>query len=259
MSTSIGLAANTTGSYGIPYYMMSSSAWGCAAATTSSATYTPTQIKAAMTAHVNSMPASWSNSWGHSLADCEEEWWGGARHPSKKLVPGQTYDLPDGSKIKLEVDGKWRIDDSNAKVVYKANNLREFSPHLNASDMVAKFVEYVATLGVKRKDVMGLPINLFISWLIIEAAKRDGDSIPSDVVPVQDDPSLRLAAKPKCLACGRYIPRLHFRENFLYCTPEHAGRHLAWQRNQTARPARSAKALSPPPGTYSAKAITTAK
>lgn len=160
---------------------------------------------------------------GYTLADCEEEWYGGMM--SRKLVPGVTYDLPDGGKLEVDADGNYRVNDKDAVVTYRSNRNRDFSPHINASDMLGDFLKYVASLGVRREDALGLPIKLFISWLVIEAATRDGD--PIDIPPIPKDPLLLSAVRPRCIDCGRYIPRLHQRHGFPFCDPQHARRKLA--------------------------------
>jgi len=161
------------------------------------------------------------------------------RIPDKLPAGKRTMEMPDGAKLIVDNDGNYRIEDKDAKVTYKANRIREFSPYLNASDMLAKFVADVGGMGVKRDEVMGLPIHLFISWLILEAAQRDGDPVPRDVLPVKCDPLLKLAVKPKCLACGRFIPRLHWKQRFPFCSPEHGARHLARLPKQQKQLARS--------------------
>ncbi len=139
-----------------------------------------------------------------------------------KLGPGKrTIELPDGAKLVIDELGNYVIEDKDAKVTYKANNNRDFSPYLNASDMLAKFVEYVGTVGVKKSEVMNLPIHLFISWLIIEAANKDGDVVPGDVVPVHRDPMLVSVLKPKCATCGRFVKRADFQQRFPFCSPDH--------------------------------------
>lgn len=135
-------------------------------------------------------------------------------------------ELPDGSVLCVDDKGNYRIDDKEAKVIYQANRMRDWSPHLNASDMVARFVEYTATLGVRKQDVMNLPLHLFISWLIIEAAERDGDDIPESVQRIECDPVLVSVKKPRCLVCGRFIKRLHYRNRFPFCDPIHAQTYL---------------------------------
>lgn len=161
--------------------------------------------------------------------DLEEAWYDGAacgHESSLCLRKSNIYELPDGAQLKIDDKGNYQIDDSDAKVIYQANRIRNFSPHLNASDMLAEFVKYVGTLGVRRADVLNLPLHLFVSWLVIEAAERDGDEIPEDIIPVSQDRAVTLAKRPQCLSCGRFIKRLHYSNNFPYCSPEHALRRL---------------------------------
>lgn len=166
-----------------------------------------------------------SYTWG----DLEEAWYDGmATSAASRFLLGKnnTYKMPDGSEIAIDDSGNYQIHDENAKVVYRANRMRDFSPYLNASDMLAEFVKYVGTLGVRRRDVLNLPLHLFVSWLVIEAAERDGDNVPNDIVPVEKDRSIALARRPKCLSCGRFIKRLHYENKFPFCSPEHAARSL---------------------------------
>jgi len=145
----------------------------------------------------------------------------------RKIKSNENWTLPDGAKLIVDGKGNYKIEDEDAQVVYKANRIREFSPHLNASDMLAQFMEYVATLGVKQNEVLGLPIELFINWLIIEAAKRDDDDIPESVIPLQKHRRIQEVIKPRCGLCQRFIPRLHYQRNFPFCNPVHAQKHIA--------------------------------
>jgi hypothetical protein len=169
----------------------------------------------------------------YGYGDLEEAWYEGMatnlamRH---NLEAGRAYQLPDHSRLVIDDHGNYKIEDQDAKVTYQANRIREFSPHLNASDMLAKFVEYVGSLGVRQTEVLSLPIELFINWLIIEAAERDHDPVPPEVVPVPQHRELKMLVKPKCLKCGRFIPALHRRHRFPFCDPQHAGVYLQRQR-----------------------------
>lgn len=146
--------------------------------------------------------------------------------PSKIPAGARSIELPDGAKLIIDAAGNYRIEDKDAKVTYKANRVREFSPHLNASDLLAQFVRYVGTLGVTQADVLRLPIELFINWLVIEAAERDQDPVPADVVPVESHLEIRRLRKPQCLHCGRFIPRLFTKHRFAFCGPEHGIAYL---------------------------------
>ena len=141
------------------------------------------------------------------------------------LMSGYTYRLPDGSELHVDAQGNFRLEDAAAEVIYKANRIREFNPFLNASDLLARFIEYVGSVGVRQGEVFSLPIGLFINWLIIEAALKDGDAPPHDVKPV---PKL-LAARPRpqCLlpSCRRFVRRAIVSAGFGYCGSQCAAQH----------------------------------
>lgn len=136
------------------------------------------------------------------------------------------FHLSDGSILSFDKTGNYTIDDSNAKVVYKSNTIREFSPYLNASDMLARFVEYLQTLNLKKQEVLELPIRLFIAWLVIEAAKKDNDTIPKDIVPVERDKLISVIIKPRCSFCGRFVKRIQYTKKLVFCSYEHGIRFL---------------------------------
>lgn len=146
--------------------------------------------------------------------------------PSKIPAGARTIELPDGAKLVIDDQGNYKIEDKDAKVTYQANRMREFSPHLNASDMLAAFVKYVGSLGVKQGEVLGLPIELFINWLVIEAAERDKDPLPEDVIPVAKHAVILDARKPRCLRCRRFIPLAHHRNRFPFCNVDHGIAHV---------------------------------
>lgn len=133
----------------------------------------------------------------------------------------QEIELPDGAKLIFDDKGNYRIEDKDAKVTYQANKIREFSPHLNASDLLVQFVKYVGSLGVKQSELLSLPIELFINWLVIEAAGRDKDPIPEDIVRVEQHRVIKMVCKPKCLKCGKYIPLVHWKNKFVFCNVDH--------------------------------------
>lgn len=99
---------------------------------------------------------------------------------------------------------------------------REFNKYINGSDLMEEFIRYCGTLGVRQGEIMEIPIDSFIKWLIIEACVLD-----------KEEPEVTLelgpAPQPRCLGCGRYVPRslpmpLHDER----C----AGFHFARQRKQ---------------------------
>lgn len=135
-----------------------------------------------------------------------------------KLVPNMTYNMPDGSKVHIDADGGYRIDDKDTKVIYRAARVRDFNPYLNASDLLEKYIEELVPMGVRQDEILHLEMEGFIYWLIHRAAERDGDTPPSDVP--------RLPAKSKhhfnrCNCCGRFIARALAMANIYFCSPDH--------------------------------------
>jgi hypothetical protein len=88
---------------------------------------------------------------------------------------------------------------------------REFNPFLNASDQLEAFIKFVGTLGVRQSEVLSLPIDLFIKWLILEAAKRDDEPAPEDVVVIVE--------QPRCLGCQRWMKKCSESRRVPFCAP----------------------------------------
>jgi hypothetical protein len=91
------------------------------------------------------------------------------------------YVMPDGSTLHVDPYGNYKVLDQDAKVTYKANRIREFNRFINASELLEDFIRYVGTQGVTQIEVLDLPVNAFIHWLIWQAALKDGD--PTDDLP----------------------------------------------------------------------------
>lgn len=123
----------------------------------------------------------WTNTASTTTAISSDNYfWYNNLPKDKKLEPGTIHKLPDGSKVVIDFNGNYEIIDKNAIVTYQANNIREFNKYVNASDLLESFIRDVGKLGVKQKDIFSLPIDLFINWLIVKAAEKDGDKINID-------------------------------------------------------------------------------
>lgn len=147
-----------------------------------------------------------------------------------EIEKGQPLDIlmPDRSRILIDAQGNFEILDEDAKVTYQAHRNRNFNPYVNAGDMVATFIDYLRTIpGVYREDVSTLPIQLFVHWLIIEAAKRDHDPVPEDVEDPREARLLKGRILPQCElpTCRRFIKKTLARSGFRYCNPDHAEEH----------------------------------
>jgi len=131
----------------------------------------------------------------------------------RNLTKGKTYNLPDGSKLTIDNNGNFIIDDKNAKVKYKANNIKEFNKFINASDLLEMFIKDCGKLGAKQNQILEIPIELFINWLIIEAAKADGDEPPDDSIKLLSQARIT----PKCKCCGKFIHKWKEQNHIHFC------------------------------------------
>jgi len=145
-------------------------------------------------------------------------------HGRIKVKSGQKaiIELPDGSVVNVDKDGNFRVDDSDAKVIYKANRSREFNRYINASDLLEEFIRFLAKLGVKQSQVLNVPIELFINWIVIKSAEVDGDDIPDGITPIENHPKLPHRSVYKCLQCGKFIRKEYFECGFKFCHGLHA-------------------------------------
>lgn len=138
-----------------------------------------------------------------------------------------TLKMRDGTYIEI-VDGRgnFRLKDDHTRTVYAANRNRDFSPYMNASDLLEEFIDFLASNGVRQCQFLDLPIELFINWLILRAAQRDGDPVPDGVVSPEQHPKTRAWCLPKCLTCGRFLPYRYRDEGIKWCNDQHLALYM---------------------------------
>lgn len=126
-----------------------------------------------------STTGNWYSTSGTSISSINDvyQW---IKSNDSKLDPGTVHKLPDGSKLCIDFNGNYEIVDHKAKVTYKSNNIREFNKYVSSSDVLEAFIKDVGKLGVKQSEVFSLPIELFINWLIIRAAEKDGEVVEKE-------------------------------------------------------------------------------
>lgn len=78
---------------------------------------------------------------------------------------------------------------------------RAFNRYINASDLLEEFIRWLGTQRVRQRQVLELPLDLFVKWLVIRACEED-----------QEEPNvtLELPAPPprlRCVQCQRYMPK----------------------------------------------------
>jgi len=139
-----------------------------------------------------------------------------------------TIDLPNGAVLEVKADGSIKITDVDSKVTYKACGVREFNRFINASDLLQDFIKFLGTKGVKQGQVLDIPVELFINWLVFKAAEQDEDLPPENMTPTESHPKLLSAKKkkmpPKCLCCGKFIKKDLAEKGFNFCSGNHASK-----------------------------------
>jgi hypothetical protein len=76
-----------------------------------------------------------------------------------------------------------------------------FNKYVNASDLLEEFIGFLGDEKVRQSEVMGLPIELFIKWLVIRACEEDGEE-PNTILELPAPKS-----QPRCLGCQRFMRR----------------------------------------------------
>ena len=141
-----------------------------------------------------------------------------------KLVEG-AYELGDGSKLIVDDVGNFKIEDKDAKVTYKSNNMREFNKFINSSDLLADFIHDMGKLGADAEQVLNTPVQYFIRWLIFKAAEADGEETDEDLSLITSD-AVKCVEQPKtvfkCKHCGKFISSVRFTNGIMFCNGSHA-------------------------------------
>lgn len=101
---------------------------------------------------------------------------------------------------------------------------RVLNQYLLASDLLEKFIADIGELGVKEGEVLNIPIELFINWLVCRAAEEDGHdapvglkALPTNVTPIRGD---------RCRCCGQFITAHRRKAGVLFCSDEHLDKFM---------------------------------
>lgn len=137
------------------------------------------------------------------------------------LLRSRTYEMPDGSKVIIDENGGFKVEDTNAKVLYRAARVRNFNPFMNAADMLEEYIKELIPLGIRQDQVLHLEIESFIFWLVHKAAEQDRDPVPIGI------PRLPARKIPRCGYCKRFIRHAWAAAQISFCSPIHMERQLA--------------------------------
>lgn len=176
-------------------------------------------------------------------------------HPSASIIAAKykaaagravEIDLPDGAKLRVSADGSYTVEDEDAKIQYRANRFREFNRFVSGSDLLEAFMKHVAAVApeIRSREMLGLPVELFIKWLVISAAEQDGDPVGelerqelsaalAAAASDRGQEEIRMLAPPeperraaRCGACGRYVTARRRDLGVPFCDPTHASVYM---------------------------------
>lgn len=82
---------------------------------------------------------------------------------------------------------------------YRRSAPRQFNRYVNGSDLLEEFIAFLGTEGVRQGEVMELPLELFIKWLIIRACEVDQEEAPVVLELPAPKP------QPRCLGCQKFM------------------------------------------------------
>jgi hypothetical protein len=95
---------------------------------------------------------------------------------------------------------------------------------LSASDLLEQFIEDLGTLGVKQGEVLSIPVELFINWLIVKAAEEDGHAPPDDIKALPDN--VVQIRHDRCRDCGRFVTQSRRDAQVFFCNGAHADHYV---------------------------------
>lgn len=126
--------------------------------------------------------------------------------------------MPDDSLIEVDESGNYQILDKEAVVTYKATNVREFNKYINASDILEEFILFLGKMGAKQGEVLNVPIELFINWIIFRASQEDGEET--------EPPKLEANIVPRCNYCKRFISKVKSNLGINFCNELHLSKFM---------------------------------
>jgi len=132
-----------------------------------------------------------------------------------------TLSFKDGTVIDVKGNGNFVVNDKDSKVIYKGNNIREFNRYINSSDVLEEFIVFLGKdYRVRQDQILQIPIELFINWLIMRASQEDGDSYTQEMKSL-DSGIKKNRYINRCKWCGRFISKKLSEAGINFCNPEH--------------------------------------
>jgi hypothetical protein len=126
-------------------------------------------------------------------------------------------------------DSGYKIFGDDGKVKYKGCESREFNEFINATDLMEEFIRFLGKYNVRQDEVLQIPVELFINWLVIKACEKDREEPPEGVLRIEQHPKLLTYKKNvygRCKFCGKFISRKKVKYDIMFCSGKHVDRYL---------------------------------
>ncbi len=136
---------------------------------------------------------SWFNATQNSAATTTTANWVTANWTTGTATPTQSFRIGTNNGITLTTNPQASITNQQPPV----GAPREFNKYVNASDLLEEFIRWLGTQKVKQHEVLALPLELFVKWLVINASEADGEE-PEVVMP---------PLRGRCRQCGQFMRR----------------------------------------------------
>lgn len=130
------------------------------------------------------------------------------------VKPNTVLELPDGTIIDVEDRHNYTIHDANTQISREHCTIRAFNRFINASEMLEGFIKDMAPVGIRQDQILKVPVEAFINWLIFKAAESDGDVLPASHY------------NHRCIYCKQFLLRKLVVMGVNFCSPDHLDRYL---------------------------------
>jgi len=130
------------------------------------------------------------------------------------VKPNTLLELPDGTIIDVKDRHNYTIHDANTQISREHCTIRAFNRFINASEMLEGFIKDMAPIGIRQDQILKVPVEAFINWLIFKAAESDGDVLPSSHY------------NHRCIYCKQFLLRKLVVMGVNFCSPDHLDRYL---------------------------------
>lgn len=131
-----------------------------------------------------------------------------------KVQPNTLLTLPDGTMIDVEDEYNYKVHDARTQITREHCSIRAFNRFINASELLEAFIKDMVPVGLRQDQILKVPIEAFINWLIHRAAEADGDDIEPPYY------------NHRCGYCKRFIPRKLVTLGVNFCNANHLDGYL---------------------------------